>query len=71
MQSMDGNTALVRQAGFDTMINHAFPDPESTKSREIDVVAEVTRQIKRIPVSISVAMKLIIECKTQTIHLSS
>jgi hypothetical protein len=53
----------LRRAGFETSINHAYPDPENGKSREIDVLATIEKEIRRQPVDINVYMDLVIECK--------
>jgi hypothetical protein len=54
----------LRNKGFSTDINHAYPDPESGKSREIDVSASLDRDIERQPVSLNVGVGLVIECKS-------
>src|ERR1700683_1162438 len=53
----------LRNKGFSTNINHAYPDPESGKSREIDVSANLDRDIERQPVSLNLGVSLVIECK--------
>jgi hypothetical protein len=56
----------LRTVGFNTSMNHAYPDPESGKSREMDVFAETTRIVKQLPLSVGIEMELIIECKNTT-----
>src|SRR5262249_40595813 len=56
----------LRGAEFETDINRAYPDPETGKSREIDVFASKADEIKRTPASISLEAELIIECKSSS-----
>jgi len=53
--------------GFDVILNDAFTDPDTGKSREIDVVASVTKNIHRDNLAkIIIDATLIIECKNYT-----
>lgn len=48
-------------------IGAAYPDPESGKSREIDVLAEFYEAVERKPdISVMVTITLIIECKNNS-----
>jgi hypothetical protein len=53
----------LRRLGYDASVSYAYPDPESGKSREIDVFATIDHDITRPPVEIVLTGELIIECK--------
>ena len=55
---------VLRGKDFITYINYAYPDPESGKSREIDVSAGLEHEVKRQPVNLSLLVDLVIECKS-------
>jgi hypothetical protein len=57
---------VLRAAGFNTDINHAYPDPESGASREVDVFAIQEHELKRAPANIILDIYMIIECKSGT-----
>ena len=51
----------------DVTIGDAYPDPESGKSREIDVLAEFYEAVERKPdVNVMITITLIIECKNNS-----
>lgn len=56
----------LRQRKFSVSISQAYPDPETGKSREIDVFADIGRDARRQPVDISITAELIIECKNSS-----
>jgi len=55
---------ILRSKKMTAYINYAYPDPETGKSREIDVLGSLEEDIKRPPVNINLAVDLIIECKS-------
>jgi hypothetical protein len=57
---------LLRKHEFHVEINSAFPDPESGKSREVDITAEIMHDSIGPDENISVAVELIIECKNSS-----
>lgn len=53
--------------GPDVEIGAAYPDPESGKSREIDVLADFYESVVRKPdISVMVTVTLVIECKNNS-----
>ena len=56
----------LRQRKFYVDIGRAYPDPETGKSREIDVFASMDRDVRRQPVSVTITTNLIIECKNSS-----
>lgn len=55
------------EATLEITVGDAYPDPESGKSREIDIYADVHEFINRDPeISIQVSVTLIIECKNSS-----
>ena len=59
--------SLRKRQSFYVNIAHAYPDPESGKSREIDVLAAVDHDVTREPdVKIMINAELIIECKNSS-----
>ncbi len=54
---------VLRGHGFSTYLNYPYPDPETGKSREIDVSADKETHIHRQPVEVYVQIELIVECK--------
>ena len=57
---------ILRRREFSVNISRAYPDPETGKSREIDVFADIERDAKRQPVDITISAELIIECKNSS-----
>ena len=57
---------LLRKHDFYVDMNSAFPDPESGKSREIDIVAEIMDDNIGVGCDINIALELIIECKNNS-----
>src|SRR6185312_4880543 len=57
---------LRRPPHWNADISHPYPDPETGKSREIDVFASIERYISREPEELAVTAKLIIECKNNS-----
>ena len=57
---------LRRPPHWNASVSHAYPDPETGKSREIDVFASIERYISREPEELAVTAKLIIECKNSS-----
>lgn len=53
----------LRQSDFITFLNHPFADPDTGKSREIDVVAHLDTSVAAKDFKVMVAIRLIIECK--------
>jgi hypothetical protein len=53
----------LRDYEFHTEINHAYPDPESGESREIDVLASIFEDIQHGQLDALLAVDLIVECK--------
>ena len=54
----------LRQFGFETFLNHAFTDPETGKSREVDILATVYNNIKvEGKYKVLINATLVIECK--------
>ncbi len=51
----------LRDAGFSVIINDAFPDPETGKSREIDVFGGMDYEIDAI--NLAVTARVLVECK--------
>jgi hypothetical protein len=54
---------VLRERGFTTYLNYPYPDPETGKSREMDVRAGMECHVKRQPVEVYVSVDLVIECK--------
>jgi hypothetical protein len=54
---------FLREYHYDTEINYAYPDPDSGKSREVDVRAYLEHFIQRQPAAVFLMAELIIECK--------
>jgi hypothetical protein len=56
---------VLRELGFSAEINYAFPDPDTGKSREVDVLAFPNRRyVKNKAFDISLDLELIVECKS-------
>ena len=53
----------LRGLDFETFLNHVFIDPETGKSREIDVIASATENISDAGIKVLADATLIIECK--------
>jgi hypothetical protein len=51
----------LRDAGFSVVINDAFPDPETGRSRELDVYAALDYEVDRT--ELAVLATVLIECK--------
>lgn len=56
----------LREAGFYVRVNDAFPDPESGKSREIDVYASIDLDVTRPPVDFTISGEVVLECKNSS-----
>lgn len=56
-----------KQGIVEVTLNDAYPDPESGKSREIDVYADFYEFIQRKPeISVQASISLVIECKNSS-----
>ena len=55
--------SVCESTGFETTIGHTYPDPESGKSREIDIHAGQYDFVSRGPLDAMFVVELIIECK--------
>jgi hypothetical protein len=54
---------ILRAANFHATVNHAYTDPETGKTREIDVKGEIDRRAAREPAAVTMYSTAIIECK--------
>jgi hypothetical protein len=57
---------LRRPPHWNADISQAYPDPETGKSREIDVFASIVRYVSRKPEELAITARLIIECKNNS-----
>jgi hypothetical protein len=57
---------ILRRAEFQAEVNYAYPDPETEKSREIDVSASFEEHLEERSINISLSAELVIECKNNS-----
>lgn len=54
----------LRQAGFDADVNVAYPDPDTRKTREMDVYGFTSCNVGERPCHINLCVDVVIECKS-------
>jgi hypothetical protein len=59
---------ILKNAGFNVILNDAFPDPDTGKSRETDIFGMLERQARKSG-SIQVAGHVLVECKNYSTPL--